>query len=189
MTFLRVAVYCGSALGKSNVYAEKASELGKQIALKGFGLVYGGSTQGLMGKVADAALAEGGEVIGVMPEHLTGKEKVHRGLTELYMVDSMHTRKKKMVDLSDVFIAFPGGCGTLDEYFEVFTWAQIGLHKKPVIIYNVNGFYDALIEHFKKMMEEGFLREHQHGILKVANNIDELFVMIDESHQIIKKSI
>lgn len=186
---MRVAVYCGSSLGKSGVYAEKASELGKQIALHGYGLVYGGSTQGLMGKVADAALAEGGEVIGVIPEHLTGKEKMHHGLTKLYIVDSMHTRKKKMVDLSDVFIALPGGCGTLDEYFEVFTWAQIGLHTKPVIIYNVNGFYDALIQHFHKMMEEGFLRENQHHILKVATSIEELFLMIEKCCNTMKKSI
>lgn len=179
MAFLRVAVYCGSSVGKSAIYAEKANELGKAIAQKGYGLIFGGSSYGLMGEVADAVLSEGGEVIGVMPKHLMGKEKVHSKLTELHIVDSMHTRKKKMVDLSDGFIAFPGGCGTLDEYFEAFTWAQIGLHAKPVILYNVNGFYDALILHFEKMKKEGFLRENQYNILKVATSIDELFFILE----------
>lgn len=179
---MRIAVYCGSSLGKSSVYVEKAIELGKMIARSGYGLVYGGSTQGLMGKVADAALAEGGEVIGVMPEHLVNKEKLHKGLTELYIVESMHARKKKMSDLSDAFVAIPGGCGTLDEYFEAFTWAQIGLHAKPVILYNVNGFYDGLVQHFEKMMEEGFLRESQHELFLVATSLEELFEMLEMSN-------
>ena len=190
MTFLRVAVYCGSSVGKSEIYAEKAIELGNAIAQKGYGLVFGGSSYGLMGKVADAVLSQGGEVIGVMPKHLMSKEKVHSKLTQLYIVDSMHERKKKMVDLSDGFIAFPGGCGTLDEYFEAFTWAQIGLHAKPVILYNVNGFYDALILHFNKMIEEGFLREGQQSLLRVATTLDELFSLLEaQQGPIIRKSI
>lgn len=180
VTYLRIAIYCGSSSGKSPVYEEAAVELGKALAKKKYGVVYGGSNQGLMGKVADAALSEGGEVIGVMPKHLMNKEKLHTTLTELYIVDSMHTRKKKMSDLADAFVALPGGCGTLDEYFEAFTWAQIGLHQKPVILYNVNGFYDALILHFQKMMQEGFLREHQHHLFKVATTLEELLALLGQ---------
>lgn len=170
---MRVAVYCGSALGVSEVYGQRASELGEALAHAGYGVVYGGANDGLMGNVANAALKANGEVIGVMPEHLRS-ERVHTGLTKLHIVDSMHTRKAKMVDLAAVFIILPGGCGTLDEYFEVFTWAQLGLHSKPVILYNINGFYDALVTHFEKMMAEGFIREKHKGLFKVASTLDEV---------------
>ncbi|MGE7667750.1 TIGR00730 family Rossman fold protein [Ureibacillus composti] len=175
---MRVAVYCGSALGKSTVYAEKARELGTTLANEGIGLVYGGSNYGLMGIVADAALEANGEVVGVMPTHLQTKERVHTALTEIHIVDTMHVRKAKMVDLADAFIALPGGCGTLDEYFEVFTWSQIGLHDKPVILYNINGFYDALIQHFNKMIEEGFIREEQRQILQVATSVEGILTIL-----------
>ncbi|MEY2357371.1 MULTISPECIES: TIGR00730 family Rossman fold protein [Lysinibacillus] len=165
---MRIAVYCGSGLGKSPIYAEKAAELGTALAKNGHGVVYGGSKTGLMGKVADAVLAAGGEVIGVMPTHLQKRELAHASLTEIHIVDSMHIRKAKMAELADAFIALPGGAGTLDEYFEVFTWAQIGLHTKPVILYNVHGFYDALLQHFKTMLEEGFIRAEQKKFLRVA---------------------
>ena len=174
---MRVAVYCGSALGKSSVYAKKAMELGDALARAGYGLVYGGSNDGLMGKVANAVLEVGNEVIGVMPMHLKS-ERVHTGITEIHFVESMHERKAKMTELADAFIALPGGCGTLDEYFEVFTWAQIGLHEKPVILYNINGFYDALIVHFGKMMEEGFIREHHHHLVRVASTLEEVFEIV-----------
>lgn len=182
---MRVAVYCGSALGKSSIYIEKAKELGDALANAGYGLVYGGSNAGLMGMVADAALDAKGEVIGVMPTHLQLKERVHTSLTEIHFVDSMHVRKAKMVELADAFIALPGGCGTLDEYFEVFTWAQIGLHEKPVILYNVNGFYDALIMHFKNMFEEGFIREHQRELVKVATTIDDIFTILNQADKVL----
>lgn len=180
---MRVAVYCGSSLGKSVIYQEKASELGKVLANARIGLVYGGANSGLMGKVADAALEVGGEVIGVMPTQLQLKERLHDRLTETYMVDSMHSRKEKMADLSDAFIALPGGCGTLDEYFEVFTWSQIGIHHKPVILFNIIGFYDALILHFKKMNEEGFIRKEQQHILKVATSVDEVLLILQQTEQ------
>lgn len=185
---MKVAVYCGSAMGKSAIYAEKAYELGKALANTGIGLVYGGANSGLMGKVADAVLEGNGEVIGVMPTHLQLKERLHDNLTETYMVDSMHSRKEKMVELADAFIAIPGGCGTLDEYFEVFTWSQIGIHTKPVILYNMNGFYDALIQHFEKMKEEGFIRESQHNILQIASSVDEIFSILHRTeHNLMKK--
>lgn len=171
---MKVAVYCGSQMGKLEIYKEAAAELGEVLAHAGHGIVYGGSNVGLMGKLADAALDAGGEVIGVMPTHLQQREIAHAHLTEIHFVESMHVRKAKMVDLSDAFIALPGGCGTLDEYFEVFTWAQIGLHEKPVILYNVNGFYDALILHFEKMLAEGFVREEQRGLLHIATSAQDI---------------
>lgn len=184
---MRVAVYCGSTIGKSVIYAEKAYELGKALANAGIGLVYGGANSGLMGKVADAVLEENGEVIGVMPTHLQLKERLHENLTETYMVDSMHSRKEKMVELADAFIALPGGCGTLDEYFEVFTWSQIGIHSKPIILYNINGFYDSIIQHFEKMIEEGFIRESQHSLLQIATSVDEVFSILQYTKQNLMK--
>ncbi|MEL3959728.1 TIGR00730 family Rossman fold protein [Lysinibacillus endophyticus] len=181
---MNVAIYCGSQTGKSPIYMEKAKELGAQLASASIGIVYGGSNVGLMGAVADAALANNGKVIGIMPEHLQKREIAHLHLTEIHFVDSMHVRKKKMIDLSDAFIALPGGCGTLDEYFEVFTWAQIGLHNNPVILYNINGFYDALILHFNKMIEEGFIREEQRDILQVATSAEDI---LDKLKKILAK--
>lgn len=175
---MRVAVYCGSGMGKNPIYAEKAVELGTVLAQNGHGIVYGGSKTGLMGKVADAALAAGGEVIGVMPTHLQQREIAHPALTEIHFVESMHMRKAKMVDLSDAFIVLPGGGGTMDEYFEVFTWAQIGLHEKPVILYNINGFYDALLQHFNRMLEEGFIRADQQSLIRVATTVKEVLKII-----------
>lgn len=171
-------MYCGSSLGKNPIYAEKATELGAMLAQNGHGVVYGGSKSGLMGKVADAVLTAGGEVIGVMPTHLQKRELAHASLTEIHFVESMHVRKAKMVELADAFIALPGGGGTMDEYFEVFTWAQIGLHEKPVILYNVNGFYDALLQHFKQMLEEGFIRTEQKSLIHVATTSEEVLQLL-----------
>ncbi|MGE7094012.1 TIGR00730 family Rossman fold protein [Lysinibacillus sp. NPDC048646] len=175
---MRIAVYCGSGLGINPIYAEKATELGMVLAENGHGVVYGGSKTGLMGKVADAVLTAGGEVIGVMPTHLQKRELAHASLTEIHFVESMHVRKAKMVELADAFIALPGGGGTMDEYFEVFTWAQIGLHEKPVILYNVNGFYDALLQHFTRMLEEGFIRTEQKSLIRVATTPEEVLEII-----------
>ena len=171
-------MYCGSGVGKSPVYGEKATELGTALAKSGHGVVYGGSKTGLMGKVADAVLAAGGEVIGVMPTHLQKRELAHASLTEIHFVESMHIRKAKMAELADAFIALPGGAGTLDEYFEVFTWAQIGLHEKPVILYNVDGFYDALLQHFKIMLEEGFIRAEQKKLFRIATSSEEILRLL-----------
>lgn len=175
---MRIAIYCGSSMGNKPIYAEKAMELGSVLAQNGHDIVYGGSKIGLMGKVADAVLAAGREVIGVMPTHLQQREIAHSSLTEIHFVDSMHSRKAKMVDLSDAFIALPGGGGTLDEYFEVFTWAQIGLHEKPILLYNIDGFYDALLQHFNRMLEEGFIREDQKPLIRVATTVEEVLEMI-----------
>ncbi|MDD1505170.1 TIGR00730 family Rossman fold protein [Lysinibacillus sp. CNPSo 3705] len=171
-------MYCGSGLGLNPIYAEKAAELGTVLARNGHGVVYGGSKTGLMGKVADAVLEAGGEVIGVMPTHLQQREIAHASLTELHFVESMHVRKAKMVELADVFIALPGGGGTMDEYFEVFTWAQIGLHEKPVILYNINHFYDALLQQLQKMLEEGFIRTEQKSLVHVAATSEEVLHLL-----------
>ena len=184
---MNAAIYCGSQTGKKPVYIEGAKMLGETLAKAKIGIVYGGSNVGLMGAVADAALTHNGRVIGIMPEHLQKREIAHLHLTEIHFVESMHVRKKRMVDLSNAFIALPGGCGTLDEYFEVFTWAQIGLHSNPVILYNIDGFYDALIHHFNKMIEEGFIREEQREILQVATTAEEILTILTNHQNILLK--
>lgn len=153
----RVCVFCGSSMGTSPVYAEAAAALGKLLAQRGLGLVYGGASVGTMGAVADAALAAGGEVIGVIPEALSGVEIAHAGLSELHVVADMHERKAKMAELSDGFLALPGGAGTLEELFEVWTWAQLGIHGKPLGLVDVAGYYSGLVAFADHMVTEGFL--------------------------------
>lgn len=155
----KLAVFCGSSNGSSDVYIEAAKKLGKELAKRNITLVYGGASVGVMGAVADSVLEEGGYVIGVMPSFLDDREIAHKNLTELIIVDSMHERKAKMADLADGFIALPGGPGTLEEFFEIFTWAQLGLHNKPCGLLNINHYYDPLITLFNHMSDEQFLHE------------------------------
>ncbi|WP_379160185.1 TIGR00730 family Rossman fold protein [Paenibacillus sp. sgz5001063] len=152
-----IAVFCGSRDGASPVYKESAHALGQALAEHGITLIYGGATVGLMGEVADAALGAGGNVIGVIPHFLKGREIEHKQLTELIVVDSMHERKLKMSELAEGFIALPGGPGTMEEYFEIFTWAQLGLHQKPCGILNIQHYYDPLISLFDQMAREQFM--------------------------------
>ncbi|WP_066052752.1 TIGR00730 family Rossman fold protein [Robertmurraya korlensis] len=154
-----LAVYCGSSSGASDIYMEKAKELGKELAKRNITLVYGGSSVGLMGAVADSVLEEGGKAVGVMPSFLDQREISHKSLSELFVVDTMHERKAKMAELSDGFITLPGGAGTMEEFFEVFTWGQIGLHKKPIGILNINRYYDPLITLLNHMNKEKFLQD------------------------------
>lgn len=154
-----VAVYCGSSNGASDIYMEKAKELGKELAKRNIILIYGGSSIGLMGAVADSVLAGGGKAIGVMPSILDKREISHKSLSELIVVDTMHERKAKMAELADGFITLPGGAGTMEEFFEVFTWAQIGLHKKPIGLLNINQYYDPLIHLLNHMNKEKFLQD------------------------------
>ncbi|MFU2014327.1 TIGR00730 family Rossman fold protein [Peribacillus butanolivorans] len=154
-----LAVFCGSSKGASNVYLEAAKKLGKELAKRNITLVYGGACVGIMGAVADSVLEAGGKVIGVMPSFLEKREISHKNLTELIVVDSMHERKAKMAELSDGFIALPGGPGTLEEFFEIFTWAQLGLHHKPCGLLNINHYYDPLVALFNHMSDEQFLHE------------------------------
>ncbi|MCD0471561.1 TIGR00730 family Rossman fold protein [Flavobacterium sp. JAS] len=170
----RITVFCGSSFGTEEIYKEQATLLGQTLAKQNIELVYGGANVGLMGAVADGILNEGGKAIGVLPNFLRSKEIAHLGLTELILVQSMHERKTKMNDLCDGVIALPGGFGTLEELFEMLTWAQLGLHKKPIAILNINGFYDSLIELTQTMVQKGLLKEVNQGMLLVSDNIDEL---------------
>ena len=154
----RICVFCGSNAGARSEYAEAARALATVLAERKLGIVYGGGNVGLMGVLADAALARGGEVIGVIPQKLVDKEVAHRGVTELRIVETMHERKALMNDLSDAFIALPGGFGTLDEFFEVLTWAQLGFHGKPCALLNVAGYYDGMLAMLDHAVTERFLR-------------------------------
>ncbi len=154
-----IAVFCGSGMGALPSYREGAVELGKELARQGITLVYGGASVGLMGTVADAVLESGGKAIGVLPKMLEDREIAHRGLTELIVVNSMHERKTKMSELADGFIALPGGPGTMEEFFEVFTWGQLGLHGKPCGILNVDRYFDLLLAFFRHMNEQQFLQD------------------------------
>ena len=164
---MRMCVFLGSSSGRAPIYAETARRFGRLIAERGIGLVYGGGTIGLMGMIADAATAAGGEVIGVIPEALRAREHDHRGITELHVVTTMHERKAKMAELADGFVALPGGIGTFEELFEVWTWAQLGYHDKPCGLLNVNGFYDAMSGFIDHVVAEGFLQPVHRGMLIV----------------------
>ena len=170
----RITVFCASSSGTDEIYKEQATLLGQTLAKQNIDVVYGGSNVGLMGAVADGALSEGGKVIGVLPNFLRAKEIAHQGLTELILVESMHERKTKMNDLCAGVIALPGGFGTLEELFEMLTWAQVGLHKKPIAILNVNGFYDSLVELTKNMVDKGLLKSANQEMLLVGNTIDDV---------------
>jgi uncharacterized protein (TIGR00730 family) len=153
----RICVFCGSSAGIRPVYAETARVLGRLMVERNLGLVYGGGNVGLMGTIADAVTEGGGHVVGVIPEALMKRELAHRGVAELLIVQSMHERKAKMAELSDAFIAMPGGFGTFEEFCEILTWAQLGLHRKPCGMLNVEGYYDPLISLFDQAVSEGFL--------------------------------
>jgi uncharacterized protein (TIGR00730 family) len=167
----RICVFCGAALGADPLYAEEAQKLGRMLAHEGLELVFGGGRVGLMGKIANAALAAGGKVIGVIPKSLRDIELDHRGLTEIHIVASMHERKALMEKLSDGFIAMPGGIGTLDEFFEIWTWAQLGIHRKPYGILNVKGYFDPLISFFdEKMVPEEFVEKRSRAAVMVETD-------------------
>lgn len=170
----RLCVYCGSNEGNDPAYIHAAQALGHMLARANIGLVYGGASIGLMGAVANAALAAGGEVIGVIPGALAEKEIAHRGLTDLRVVTSMHERKALMAELSDGFVALPGGIGTLEELFEVWTWAQLGHHAKPCAVLNVNGFYDDLITFLDGVADRRFMKSAHRAMLIVAREPVEL---------------
>lgn len=155
----RIAVYCGSAAGASEIYRLEAVKFARILVEQGITLVYGGASVGIMGTVADTVLREGGKAIGVIPALLEGREIAHKNLTELHRVSTMHERKSKMIELADGFVALPGGFGTLDEFAEVFTWSQIGLHQKPVGLMNINNYYDPLLSLIGKMTDEQFMQE------------------------------
>jgi hypothetical protein len=172
----RLAVYCGSATPADPAYVRLAQAVGRTMAERGIGVVYGGGRLGLMGAVADAALAAGGEVIGIIPEALVGAEVAHKGCTELHVVPGMHERKRLFTDLSDGFLTLPGGVGTMDELWEAISWSQLGYHSKPVGLLNALGFYDHLVAFNRHMADVGFVREAHRGIMIVR---DELSALLD----------
>lgn len=170
----RVAVYCGSSLGSKPIFSELTYNLGIALAVRKIELVYGGASVGLMGTIANGVLENGGRVIGVLPHFLAKKELEHHSLTELIMVDDMHERKAKMSDLADGFIALPGGFGTMEELFEMLTWAQLGLHNKPIALFNVDGFYDVFLCFMENMIKEGFLKPQYRSLVLVSADINDL---------------
>ena len=165
-----ICVFCGSSWGSRKGYEQAAIALSEEIAKRGMALVYGGSSVGLMGVCADAALAAGGGVIGILPEALKRKEIDHPGLTELHIVGSMHERKAKMVELSDGFVSLPGGVGTMDEMFEVWTWAMLGWHDKPSALMNVEGYYDDLIRFLDRSAEDAFVKQAHRDMLIIDSD-------------------
>lgn len=169
-----ITVFCGSSFGSEEIYKEQAYWVGKTLAKENIRLIYGGANVGLMGAVADGTIQNGGKAIGVLPHFLQSKEIAHTNLTELILVETMHERKTKMNELSDGVIVLPGGYGTLEEFFEMITWAQLGLHKKPIAILNIDGFYDDLIKMVQTMVDKGFLKQINQEMLLVSDNIDEL---------------
>jgi uncharacterized protein (TIGR00730 family) len=174
---MRFAVFTGSSDG-TEPHRELAADVASHLVAAGHGIVYGGARVGLMGVVADTALAAGGEVIGVIPRHLIVGEIAHRGLTRLDVVDSMHERKARMAQLADVFVALPGGAGTLEELFEVFTWGQLGLHDKPTALVDPDGFYAPLLRQLDTMRDLGYLREAHRDSLGVARDAAELLAWV-----------
>jgi uncharacterized protein (TIGR00730 family) len=180
----RICVFCGSNAGHNPHYRAEAEKLGRLLAVRGIELVYGAGNIGLMGAVADACLEAGGTVVGVIPEALMGKEVAgravdHRALTRLEVVDSMHTRKARMAELSDGFIALPGGFGTFEEFCEILTWGQLGFHTKPMGLLNVNGFYDPLLALFDHAVGEGFLRSQNRAMALAETDIERLLAAMD----------
>jgi uncharacterized protein (TIGR00730 family) len=175
---MRIAVYLGSSLGTRPEFAAAAAQTGQLFARAGFGIVYGGSGIGLMGVLADAALAGGGEVIGVVPDGLFGPEVAHRGLTRLEIVATMHERKARMAELADAFVALPGGLGTLDELLEMLTWQQLGLHGKPIALLNVEGFWDGFIAFVDGLVGNGLVPQASRRRLVLAGNPAELIRML-----------
>jgi len=175
-----IVVFCGSSAGQSPVYMQQATLLGEALAKRGLTLVYGGANVGLMGAVADGALQAGGKVIGVLPHFLQQKELAHEGLTQLILVDTMHERKTKMNELCEGVIALPGGFGTMEELFEMLTWGQLGLHRKPIGLLNVNGFYDSLIALSATMSSNGFLTTENRDMLLCSSDIHELLWKMEQ---------
>jgi uncharacterized protein (TIGR00730 family) len=174
-----ICVFCGSSFGNAPAYLKAARDLGTLIASRQMKLIYGGASVGLMGAVADAALAAGGEVEGVLPKALEEKELAHRGLARLHVVSSMHERKAKMAELSDGFIALPGGAGTLEEIFEIWTWAQLGFHKKPAGFLDVNGYFEGLRTFIDHAVAEGFMRAAHRDILTFSTRGEDLLEALE----------
>jgi hypothetical protein len=176
-----LCVYCGSSRGNNPGFLQLATDLGRELARRDTRLVYGGGRVGLMGACADAVLANGGKVVGIIPQHLQEREIGHSGLTELKVVDNMHTRKRAMFDLSDAFCVLPGGLGTLEEFFEVVTWRQLGMHDKPIIVLNCDGYWDSLVGMIDGIIDDGFAQARARQYFSVVSSIGRLFDILNAS--------
>lgn len=171
---MRICVFCGSSFGARPAYKAAAKELGELMAQRGIGLVFGGGCIGLMGTIADAVLAKGGEAVGVIPDGLMRREIGHRGVTKLHVVETMHQRKAMMADLADAFIALPGGYGTLEEFAEIVTWSQLGIQVKPCALLNIDGYWDGLLEFLDHAVNEDFVREENRALIVVGSTPRDL---------------
>lgn len=174
-----ICVFCASAVGASPAYLDTAAELGQRIAERGYGLLYGGAIVGAMGGVADGALSAGGQVVGVIPDIIKDREIEHRGLTELHVVRTMHERKALLSSRADAFVALPGGYGTLDEFIEVVTWAQLRIHAKPCVLVNIRGFYDGLLRFLDHTASEGFILAENRGLVQAASDPEHALRMVE----------
>jgi uncharacterized protein (TIGR00730 family) len=179
----RICVFCGSADGADPAYVQEAKKLGQLIASDGVGLVYGGATTGLMGVIAGAALKHGAEVIGVMPDVLMDREIAHRGLTQLHIVKTMHERKALMYDHADAFVALPGGLGTLDEFIEIVTWAQLKIHRKPCVVINAGGYFAGFLAFLDHGLAQGFIKPENRALIRVAADAEGAIAMIQQIWQ------
>ena len=175
----KICVFLGAATGNAPAFKNDAYQLGQIIAARGFGLVYGGGQRGLMGAVADGVIASRGSVTGIIPKFLENIEKRHPGVSDLHVIDTMHERKAMMYDLADAFIIMPGGLGTLDETMEIITWRQLGLHRKPIIIANLNGYWDPMLTMFQNIIDQGFMHHSHIGHYETASSLDEVADMLD----------
>jgi uncharacterized protein (TIGR00730 family) len=174
-----IGVFCASASGASPEYLHAAAELGRRIAERGYGVLYGGTMVGAMGAVADAALAAGGAVVGFIPDVIQERQVEHRGLTELHVVRTMHERKAMLAARADAFVALPGGYGTMDEFIEIVTWAQLKIHAKPCVLVNVNGFWDGLLQFLDHCVEQGFIVAENRGLVQVARDPEEALAVVE----------
>lgn len=181
MTIKTVCVYCGSSVHVDADYKKLAEDVGTNLARNNLKVIYGGGSVGLMGLMANAALLAGGDVIGIIPEHIRSHEIQHTGLTELHVVDSMHIRKSMMFEKADAFVVLPGGFGTLEELFEVLTWKQIGLHSKPILIYNAKGFWDSMLKMIDDVISANFAPQNNRRIFKVVTTLEEMLAALQET--------
>lgn len=179
---MNICVYCGSSSGNDKSIQVQATRLGELMCTRGHNLVYGGASIGIMGTLADAVMQNGGEVVGVIPNNLFKKEVAHQGITKLITVDGMHQRKSIMSDRADAFLALPGGFGTLEELFEIITWNQIGIINKPVVVYNLQSYFDSLIQMIDHAVESGFIKPKNRKILKVAETLEECLQLCESTN-------
>jgi uncharacterized protein (TIGR00730 family) len=188
MDLKRVCVYCSSSDSKDGAVEQEIRAFGRELAKRGVVLVYGGSSKGLMGAIADEVLAAGGKVTGVIPKALEGRESAHRGLTELQVVSTMHEREQRMFDLSDAFVAFPGGFGTMEEIIEMLTWKQMGIHGKPIVIANIGGYFDPLLAQFEAAIRNNYVRGEDRILFAVAESTKAILTLLEGAPVLSRKA-